>query len=146
MAAHAEAEHAHPGDAVFHHEQVGRTREHLELLVIVEPGNGCESLLDGRASILRWNTGERLDRAHREPVRREPAGHVLEERPQPADVGMEHDAGARHAVGASVDRRHVDRVECQRHRLDGDVELTSFAQVTHGGGNLARGSLGPDYE
>ena len=74
-------------------------------------------------------------------MRREPAGHVFEERPEPADVGVEHHARTRHPVGAGVHRRHVDGVERQRHRLDGHVELTSFAQVAHGGGSVLTGEF-----
>ena len=70
------------------------------------------------ARSLGRDAGERLDRAHREAVGREAAGHVVEQRPQPADVGVQHDAGARHAVGPGVDRRNVEPVDGQRPRLD----------------------------
>ena len=89
--AHAEAEHAHPRHVVLDHEEVGRALEHVELLGVVEILHGGEPLLD-RCQVLLRDAGERLDRAHGEPVRREAARHVVEERPQPADVGMEHDA------------------------------------------------------
>ena len=39
----------------------------------------------------------------------------------------------RHAVRAGVHHGHVDRIDGQRSRLDRDVELSSFAQITHGG-------------
>ena len=90
-----------------------------------------------RAALFGRDARERLDRADRQAVRSEAAGHVLEEGPHARDVGVEHDARARHPVGAGVHGGNVDRFECQRHRLDGHVELTSFAQMTHGGGNLA---------
>ena len=65
--------------------------EHVELLGVIEVLHGGEPLLD-RCQVLLRDAGERLHRAHGEPVRREAARHVGEERPQPADVGMEHDA------------------------------------------------------
>ena len=37
--------------------------------------------------------------------------HHLLEAPQPADIGVEHDAGAGHPVGSGVHSGHVDRVE-----------------------------------
>ena len=40
---------------------------------------------------------------------------------KPADVGMQHEAGARHAVGTGVDGRDLEPVDDERTRLDGDV-------------------------
>ncbi len=65
-----------------------------------------------------------------------PARHVVEQRPQAADVGMQHEARARHAVGPGVHGRHVERVDGERPRLDGDVELAPFLQVAHERRNL----------
>ena len=50
VAAHAEAEHADPGDAVFHHEEVGRARQHLELLMVVEVGDHVRTAARSSAS------------------------------------------------------------------------------------------------
>ena len=69
----------------------------------------------------------------------EPPRHVLEERAQTGDVGCNTTPARGIPSGRAVHGRHVDGVEGQYQRLNRDVELTSFAQMTHGSGNLAVG-------
>ena len=57
----------------------------------------------GVAAHLDRRAGERLGRAHREPVRRESAAQVVEQRAHPHDVGVQHEPGDGHAVGPGVD-------------------------------------------
>ena len=119
-------------DVVFDDEQVGRAREDLELLGVVEILHVRRIRgLERRRDPISGSVAERLERADGEAVRREPPGHVVEERPQPADVGMQHDAGLGHAVGPGVHDRHVVPVDGQRPLFDGDVELRTFLQVSH---------------
>ena len=99
----------HTRHVVLDDQQVGRGREHVELLAVVESFT-CAMRCSTFGSLRPADAGERLDRAHCETVRRDAPGHVVEQRSQPADVGMQHDAGAGHAVGPGVDDRYVDRV------------------------------------
>ena len=90
------------------------------------------------STVARTDSGlrrERLDHAHGEAVRREPPGHVVEQRPEPADVGMQHDARRRHAVGPGVHGRDLEPVDDERRRLDGDVVDGTFTQCCHAAGS-----------
>ena len=74
----------------------------LEVLDLVEARRRVEvvAVVDVR---------ERLGRAHREPVGREPPAQVVEQRADAHDVGVEHEPDRRQAVGPGVDR--VDRAQ-----------------------------------
>ena len=79
-------------------DEVSRRRlEIAELEVVVEVGQRTPSALDGSSARthLGRRAGERLGRAHREPVRREPAAEVVEQRADAHDVGVQHDARTR---------------------------------------------------
>ncbi len=87
-----------------------------------------EPILDRRPLRRLRERGPRLDDTDGEAVGGEPAGHVVEQRPHPADIGMQHDARGRHAVGAGVHGRDLESVDEERTRLDRDVVNGPFAE------------------
>lgn len=58
----------------------------------------------------------------------EAAGHVLEQRTEPADVGVQDEAGGGHAVGPGVERGDLEPVDQKLARLERDVVNGSFSQ------------------
>ena len=107
-AAHAEAHHRDLAHVVVHDEVVGRGLEVADLQLVVELRDVAHPRRRvGVAADLDRRAHERLGRAHREPVGGEAAAQVVEQRPHAHDVGVQHEPGDGHAVGAGVDG--VDR-------------------------------------
>ena len=89
---------------VVHDEVVGRGLEVADLQVVVELRHVRHARRRVRVGAhLDRRAGERLGRAHREAVRGEPAAQVVEQRPHPHDVGVQHEPADGHAVGPGVD-------------------------------------------
>ena len=126
-----------PRHAVFDHEQIGRARQHLELLLIVEVGDAREPLLDRgpRSSGAMPANGST---AHTESpcvASRRAMSSKSGRSPPMSGWSTTPARGIPSGRACTAGTSTASSAKC--HRLDGHVELTSFAQMTHGGGNLA---------
>ena len=108
------------------------TLQNLHLRGVVEVLHVRHPGLDRRPDLIGLGR-ELLEDADGEAVRGQAARHVLEQRAQTTHVGVEHEAGDGHAVGAGVDSGHFEAVDDERDRLDGDVVDPPFAQRCHRG-------------
>ena len=109
--AHAEAEHPTRDDVVLDDEQVGGGAEDRRAATSSSSSRHVAACAPRSSTGARRATRERLDHAHREPVRREAAGHVLEQRPQAHRC---RDAARRPARGMPSGRAWTPARRCRR--------------------------------
>ena len=132
VAAHAEPEHRHPRHVVFDDEQVRRRRRDLRAArrrraASPAPCAPRSSRLLGRRRVANGSTAHTA-----KPMRREAPRHVVEQRPEPTDVGMQHDA--RHAAcrraarARSARRPRRRRASASRPRR----RRSAFVECSHG--------------
>src|SRR2546430_507040 len=88
------------------------------------PSIPAPALLQAERPAGRDEAGERLGGAHRQAVGGEAPADVLEQRPQPDEVGHEHHAAQRLAVGAGVVGGHRCALDVEGDPVDGGLLRT----------------------
>jgi len=71
-------------------------------------------------------TRELLDATDGKPVCRKPPRHILEQRPQPTHVGMQHQPSRWHPIRPCMHSRNIKPVNAKNAMLDGDL-LPTFS-------------------